>query len=66
MDGQYSVGDVVLDSWTLTRYIGSDSSGCYFEAEREECGSIGKGTIIIITIPRKQYKRRNKCFKVSL
>ena len=63
MDEQYSLGDIVLGNWTLTRLIGERSFGRVFEAEREDFGHTYRSTIKIITIyyyKLVQYTERKK------
>ena len=40
MNGQYSIGDIVLGSWTLVRKICEGSFGRVYEAEREDFGRV--------------------------
>lgn len=52
MNGEYKIGEVVLEKWKLIRLIGAGSFGKVFEAEREDFGQIYKAAIKIITIPQ--------------
>jgi len=54
MNGQYSVGDIVLGNWKLKRLIGEGSYGKVFEAEREDFGTTYKSAVKIITIPQSR------------
>lgn len=52
MNGNYQVGDTVLNNWRLVRFIGGGSYGKVFEAEREDFGKVYKSAIKIISIPQ--------------
>ena len=55
MNGQYRVGDVVLDHWRLERQIGEGSYGRVFEAVRTDYdGYEYKAAIKVITVPQTQ------------
>ena len=54
MNGQYSIGDILLHNWKLTRLIGEGSFGRVYEAEREDFGRTYKAALKIITIPQSQ------------
>lgn len=52
MDGNYQLGDIVLDNWKLVRKIGAGSFGTVFEAEQKDAfsGKSYQAAIKIITI----------------
>ena len=52
MNGQYNIGDVVFNNWTLARHIGEGSYGHVFEAGREDFERTYKAAIKIVTIPK--------------
>ncbi len=51
MNGQYRIGDVVLDNWTLVKPLGEGAFGKVYEARREEYGTSYAAAIKIMTIP---------------
>ena len=54
MNGHYEIGDVVLDHWTLTRFIGAGSYGRVYKAVREDFGIRYTAAVKIITVPQNQ------------
>ena len=52
MNGEYKIGDVVLQNWTLVRLIGAGSYGKVFEARRKDFGGEYSAAIKIIVIPQ--------------
>ena len=54
MNGQYNIGDILLENWTLTKQIGEGAFGRVYEAERDDYGKTYKAAIKIITIPQTQ------------
>jgi len=59
MGSEYNIGDIVLQHWTLVRWLGEGSFGRVFEAERKEFGTLYKSAIKIITIPQNQSEVRS-------
>ena len=52
MNGQYKIGDIVLQNWTLVRLIGEGSYGKVFEPRRKDFGGEDSAAVKIIVIPQ--------------
>ncbi len=54
MNGQYRIGDVVLNNWTLVKLLGEGSYGKVYEARRKDFAGEYRSAIKIITVPHSK------------
>lgn len=54
MDGQYRIGDTVMNNWVLRKKLGEGSFGKVFRIERTDFGETYHAALKIITVPQSE------------
>lgn len=52
MNGQYQIGDTVMNNWILVKKLGEGSFGKVYEIERQDFGETYRAALKIITVPQ--------------
>ncbi len=54
MNGQYQIGDTVMQNWVLHKKLGEGSFGKVYEVIREDFGETYRAALKIITVPQSE------------
>ncbi len=52
MNGQYRIGDTVMQNWILVKKLGEGSFGKVYEIERQDFGETYRAALKVITVPQ--------------
>lgn len=52
MNGEYRIGDIVMQNWVIRKKLGEGSFGKVFRIEREDFGEVYHAALKIITVPQ--------------